>query len=76
MDKTQELFMGVGRRLPDLLNNLGFDTIIHRSNNDIVWELTNAGIITDGKLWMQKCAEDKNVYWLCYKMANKLRGTL
>ena len=38
-----------------------------------------AGIIgcnTDGKLWMQKCAEDKNVYWLCYKMANKLRGTL
>lgn len=46
------------------------------SINDIVWELTNAGIITDGKLWMQKCAEDKNVYWLCYKMANKLRGTL
>ena len=33
MDKTQELFMGVGRQLPDLLNNLGFDTIIHRSNN-------------------------------------------
>lgn len=25
--------MGVGRKLPDLLNNLGFDTIIHRSNN-------------------------------------------
>lgn len=24
------------------------------SINDIVWELTNAGIITDGKLWMQK----------------------
>ena len=46
------------------------------SINDVVWELTNAGIITDGKLWMQKCAEDKNVYWLCYKMANKLRGTL
>ena len=46
------------------------------SINDIVWELTNAGIITDGKLWMRKCAEDKNVYWLCYKMANKLRGTL
>ena len=46
------------------------------SINDIVWELTNAGIITDGKLWVQKCAEDKNVYWLCYKMANKLRETL
>lgn len=44
--------------------------------NDIVWELTNAGIITDGKLWMKKCEEDINVYWLCRKMANKLRGTL
>ena len=44
--------------------------------NDIVWELTNAGIITNGKLWIKKCEEDKNVYWLCRKMANKLRGTL
>ena len=44
--------------------------------NDIVWELTNAGIITDGKLWIKKCNEDVNVYWLCRKMANKLRGTL
>ena len=44
--------------------------------NDIVWELTNAGVITDGKLWVKKCEEDKNVYWLCRKMANKLRGTL
>lgn len=44
--------------------------------NDIVWELSNAGIITDSKLWMQKCEEDINVYWLCRKMANKLRGTL
>lgn len=44
--------------------------------NDIVWELTNAGIITDGKLWMQKCKDDVNIYWLCRKMANKLRGTL
>lgn len=44
--------------------------------NDIVWELTNAGIVTDGKLWMQKCGEDANIYWLCRKMANYLRGTL
>ena len=44
--------------------------------NDIVWELTNAKIVTDAKLWMKKCAEDKNVYWLCRKMANHLRGTL
>lgn len=44
--------------------------------NDIVWELSNAGIVTDGKLWLKKCEEDINVYWLCRKMANKLRGTL
>lgn len=44
--------------------------------NDIIWELTNAEIITDGKLWIKKCEEDINVYWLCRKMANKLRGTL
>ena len=46
------------------------------SINDIVWELSNAGIITDSPLWMKKCESDKNIYWLCYKMANKLRGTL
>jgi len=44
--------------------------------NDIVWELANAHIITDSKLWIKKCNEDNNVYWLCRKMANKLRGTL
>ena len=44
--------------------------------NDIVWELSNAGIITDSALWVKKCEEDVNVYWLCRKMANKLRGTL
>ena len=46
------------------------------SVNDIVWELSNAGIITDSPLWMKKCEGDKNIYWLCFKMANKLRGTL
>ena len=46
------------------------------SINDIVWELSNAGIITDSPLWMKKCESDKNIYWLCFKMANKLRGTL
>lgn len=46
------------------------------SINDIIWELSNAGIITDSPLWMKKCESDKNIYWLCCKMANKLRGTL
>ncbi len=42
--------------------------------NDIIWELGNAGIISDAVLWIKKCNEDINVYWLCRKMANKLRG--
>lgn len=46
------------------------------SINDIIWELSERGIITDSALWMKKCQEDKNIYWLCYKVANKLRGTL
>lgn len=44
--------------------------------NDIVWELMNKGIVTDGKLWLEKCQKDENVYHLCKKMANYLRGTL
>ena len=46
------------------------------SINDIIWELCNACIITDSSLWIKKCKEDNNVYWLCRKMANYLRGTL
>ena len=46
------------------------------SINDIIWVLAAHKVITDSKLWMKKCEEDKNVYWLCYKMANKLQGTL
>ncbi len=44
--------------------------------NDIIWELSNAGIITDSNLWTEKCKSDNNIYWLCRKTANKLRGTL
>ena len=43
---------------------------------DIVQELNKAGVITDTNLWNKKCKEDVNVYWLCYKFANKLRGAL
>lgn len=52
-NKTQELFMGVGRQLPDLLNNLGFDTIIHRSNNVVKGEnLSNEGRNSGGTKYM------------------------
>lgn len=46
------------------------------SINDIVWELSNAKIVTDGTLWMKKCEEDVNIYWLCRKMANRIRGII
>lgn len=68
------------KNLMPLIENYGKEktTVLKKVEtiNDIIWELANAGIITDSALWMKKCEEDKNVYWLCYKMANKLRGTL
>lgn len=43
---------------------------------DIISKLSKEGVITDKDLWINKCHQDKNIYWLCYKMANKLNGTL
>ena len=60
--------------LPLLTDNKPLESV--DTINDIVWELINAGIVTDGKLWLKKCEEDINVYHLCRKMANYLRGTL
>ena len=42
--------------------------------NDIVWELSNRGIITNKDLWMKKLEEDSNSYWLARKTANYLRS--
>lgn len=44
------------------------------SVNDIVWELSNRGIITNKELWLKKLAEDNDTYWLARKCANALRG--
>lgn len=46
------------------------------SINDILWELMDKDIITEADKWEEKMEKDKDVYWICYKMANKLRGTL
>ncbi len=40
---------------------------------EIVGRLFNAGILSDYNLWVKKCGEDINVYWLCLKMANYLK---
>ena len=44
--------------------------------NDIVWELSVLGIITDKQLWLSKLQEDKNAYHLARKCLNKIRGIL
>lgn len=40
----------------------------------IIEVLSAAGIVTDTALWMKKCAEDVNVYWLCKKTANYIKS--
>lgn len=46
------------------------------SVNDILWQLMHDGIVTEADKWKRKMESDTDVYWLCYKTANKLRGTL
>lgn len=46
------------------------------SVNDILWQLMHDGIVTEADKWKAKMQDDTDVYWLCYKTANKLRGTL
>lgn len=43
---------------------------------DIVFELADKKILSETDKWIKKCNIDEDVYWLCYKMANYLRGTL
>ena len=40
---------------------------------EIVERLSAEGILSDYALWVKKCSEDINVYWLCFKMANYLK---
>ena len=63
------------KNLMPLIKNFKSNAISEiTSINDIIWELGNAGIISDSRLWIKKSEEDINVYWLCRKMANRLRG--
>lgn len=40
---------------------------------EIVTSLSSVGILTDTALWVKKCREDKNVYWLCKKMESHIK---
>ena len=42
------------------------------SVNDIVWELSHRGIISDTALWLKKLEEDQNSYWLARKTVKYL----
>lgn len=46
-----------------------------KSTNDILWELSHQGVITNINLWKTKMENDLDIYWLCRKVANKMRGT-
>ena len=38
--------------------------------NDIIWSLSQRGIITNTELWLNKLTPNSNAYWLAYKGAN------
>ncbi len=42
--------------------------------NDIVWELSNRGIITDSGKWIAKANTDTDVYWLMRKAVHYMRN--
>ena len=41
--------------------------------NDIVWDLSNRGIITNKDKWLEKLEADNDAYWLARKCANYIR---
>ena len=43
------------------------------SVNDIVWDLSNRGIITNKDKWLEKLEADNDAYWLARKCANYIR---
>ena len=59
----------------EYLNNMETKIPPIKSTNDILWELSHQGVITDINLWKTKMENDLDIYWLCRKVANKMRGT-
>ena len=59
----------------EYLNNMETKVPPIKSTNDILWELSHQGIITDINLWKTKMENDLDIYWLCRKVANKMSGT-
>lgn len=56
--------------LPQLENCEKKVSCIEKEIKEIINVLSSAGILSDTALWIKKCKEDKNVYWLCKKMGS------
>ena len=72
-----------GKYCPHRTLDLGWDRFLMKVRgymitelteiNDIVYELTSRGIVTDADLWLKKLAEDKNAYHLARKAVHYIR---
>ena len=70
-----------GKYCPHRTLDLGWDRFLKKVEgymelttvNDIVWELSARGIISDKDLWLKKLEEDENAYWLARKCVNYIR---
>ncbi|MBR6524002.1 MAG: N-acetylmuramoyl-L-alanine amidase [Clostridia bacterium] len=70
------LNMGWGRFLEKVKRCMNMDdenTNELTTVNDIVWELSHRGIITNKELWLKKLEEDENAYWLARKCVNYMK---
>lgn len=61
-----------GKNFPFDIISKGVIKIELVSVNDIVWELSNRGIISNKELWLDKLKNDEDAYWIARKMANYL----
>ena len=67
-----------GKNCPHKTLDLGWDRFIKKVKgymelttvNDIVWELSARGIISNKDLWVKKLEKDEDAYWLARKCVN------
>lgn len=70
-----------GKYCPHRTLNLGWDRFLKKVEdymeltevNDIVWELSIRGIVSDKDLWLKKLEKDEDAYWLARKSVNFIR---
>ena len=73
-----------GKYCPHRTLDLGWERFLKKVSsymelttvNDIVWELSKRGVITDKELWLEKLVQDQDAYWLARKCINYIRGVI